>query len=620
MCGIFGHIGHISKQLAISCTDTMVHRGPDGRGIWHRDDAALGHRRLAILDLSEQGAQPMSYAKGRYWITYNGEIYNFLEIRKELEAKGYQFKSESDTEVILASFIEWREDCLQKFNGMWAFAIWDDHKKMLFLSRDRFGKKPLFYAPVPSGFAFASEMKALFPLLPQIKPNVRLIQDQDRIFQYEHTEEALIDGIKRFPAGHYGWLTAGRLTTHRWWCTLDHLVRVPEQYEDQVEQFRALFLDACRLRMRSDVPIGTALSGGLDSSSTISAMAHIGRTSTENRVSKDWQHAFVACFPGTPLDEQRYAKMVTDNLGIESSFLDIDPLKVIDKIDRYHYLFEELFITSPIPFMMIYGEMRRNGIKVTVDGHGADELFAGYFFDYVHALNDSLFNVRSSKMILDTYYDSYPKSSLQFSLPPKWRYFLRWHGVRFAKKLLGRLPALGEDSCHPEWNRLDSLTKRLYESTHTSVLPTLLRNYDRYSMANGVEIRMPFMDHRIVSFAFSIPWTSKLRNAFSKSIIRDAMAPFMPHDIAYRKDKIGFNSPIINWMQGPLKPFFLDVINAESFKKCALINPLAVSRQITDVIENAGATFSMGEQAWTNLMPYLWERALLKGSYVSQPV
>jgi asparagine synthase (glutamine-hydrolysing) len=620
MCGIFGHIGHISKQQAIACTDALAHRGPDGSGLWHRDDAALGHRRLAILDLSEQGAQPMSYAKGRYWITYNGEIYNFLEIRKELEAKGYQFKSESDTEVILASFTEWREDCLQKFNGMWAFAIWDDREKMLFLSRDRFGKKPLFYAPVPSGFAFASEMKALFPLMPQLKPNVRLVQDRNRIFQYEHTEETLIEGIKRFPAGHYGWWKGGRLTTHRWWCTLDHLVPVPERYEEQVDQCRALFLDACRLRMRSDVPIGTALSGGLDSSSTISAMAHIGLTSTENRVSKDWQHAFVACFPGTPLDEQRYAKMVTDNLGIEASFLDIDPLKVIDKIDRYHYLFEELYITSPIPFMMTYGEMRRKGVKVTVDGHGADELFAGYFFDYVHALNDSLFNVRASKMILDTYYDSYPKSSLQFSLPPKWRYFLRWHSVRFAKKLLGRRPAQGEDSSHPEWSRLDSLAKRLYESTHTSILPTLLRNYDRYSMANGVEIRMPFMDHRIVSFAFSIPWTSKLRNTFSKAIIRDAMAPFMPHDIAYRKGKIGFNSPIIDWMQGPLKPFFLDVINTESFKKCALIDPLAVSRQITDVIENAGATFSMGEQAWTNLMPYLWERALLKGSYVSQTV
>jgi asparagine synthase (glutamine-hydrolysing) len=276
MCGIFGVVGQVDRMLAEACVRRMAHRGPDGEGLWHTAEVTLGHRRLSILDLTAQAAQPMSYANGRYHITYNGEIYNFLEMRGELENSGHCFSSDSDTEVILAAFMEWGEACQLRFNGMWAFAIWDNQEKSLFLSRDRFGKKPLFYAWLPEAkFTFASEMKAIFPLLDEVRANTSLVRDTSRIFLYESTDECVIEGIKRFPAGHSGWLRNNRLEIKRWWCTLDHLLEAPEKYEDQVEQFRELFLDACRLRMRSDVPLGTALSGGLDSSATISAMAHI---------------------------------------------------------------------------------------------------------------------------------------------------------------------------------------------------------------------------------------------------------------------------------------------------------------------------------------------------------
>ena len=612
MCGIFGHIGAVAEQAALACTDTLSHRGPDGRGLWTGDGATLGHRRLSILDLSDQGRQPMSYAAGRFHITYNGEIYNFLELRGELEKKGHRFRSDSDTEVILAAYAEWGEECLPRFNGMWAFAIWDSQERSLFLSRDRFGKKPLFYAELPSGFAFASEMKALFPLMTAVRPNVALVRDRKRIFQYESTAECLVEGIRRFPAGHCGWLKEGRLTLRRWWCTLDHLPQVPERYEEQVEQLRALFLDACRLRMRSDVPVGTALSGGLDSSSTISAMAHIARTDRGARISGDWQHAFVACFPGTPLDESRYARMVTDHLGIEATFLDIDPLKAIDHLNDYLYLFEEIYLTSPIPFMMTYGAMPCHGVKVTIDGHGADELFGGYSFDYLHALVDAGLNPEAAKAILDTYYDAYPQESSQFRLPQKWLFWVKWHGTRIAKGILRPAPVSGGDRHHPAWERLDTLNRILYASTHENVLPTLLRNYDRYSMANGVEIRMPFMDHRIVAFAFAMPWRSKLRNGYAKAIIRDAMAPYMPHEVAYRKSKIGFNSPIVDWMKGPLKTFFLDTIGSASFRECGLIDPQAVAEKVRRVIDDPQASFNMGEQAWTQLTPYLWEQAVIR--------
>jgi len=620
MCGIFGFIGNISAQLAALCTDSISHRGPDGRGLWRNESVTFGHRRLTVLDVSKQGSQPMFYGNGRYVITYNGEIYNFLEIREELQAKGCTFRSESDTEVVLAAFAEWGEQCLDRFNGMWAFAIWDNHEQSLFLCRDRFGKKPLFYALLPTGFAFASEMKALFPLLSEVRPNVSLVRDAAQMFTYESTENCLIEGIKRFPAGHYGWLKERKLTIKRWWYTLDHLTEVSARYEDQVEQFRDLFLDSCRLRMRSDVPIGTALSGGLDSSSTISVMAHISRHLNGERGCDDWQHAFVACFPGTPLDEKKYAQMVTDHLGIDANFLDINPLNGIDRLSEYLYLFEELYITSPLPFMAVYEAMHRQGVKVTLDGHGADELFGGYSFDFVSALSDAGLNHSKIKSVLDAYDGVVSQPSCQFSVKPRWYRWLQWHGGRLKDYLLSRDIGHGADESHPDWLRLDNLNKTLYRSVHETVLPTLLRNYDRYSMANGVEIRMPFMDHRIVSFAFSIPWGSKLRNGFSKSIVRDAMASYMPFDVAYRKSKIGFNSPIIEWMKGPLKPFFLDTVHSESFNNCTLIDPSYVAQKIEKVIYGRDIQFSQGEEAWTRLVPFLWEQAVVKRSYSCHPV
>lgn len=616
MCGIFGHIGNISHESATICTDALLHRGPDGSGIWQKNGITLGHRRLSILDLSALGKQPMSYADGRYWITYNGELYNFLELRDELRRHGHVFRSNSDTEVILASFQEWGEKCTQKFNGMWAFGIWDTREKQLFLSRDRFGKKPLFYAFLSSGFAFASEMKAIFPLLKEIQPNIELVKNTSKIFNYETTEECVILGIKRFPAGHSGWVKDGKLSLSRYWCTLDNLVHVPDRYEEQVEQFRELFIDACRLRMRSDVPIGTALSGGLDSSATISTVAHIAGSQTGSRVCADWQHAFVASFPNTPLDETRYAKMVTDYLGIGATFLDIDPLEAIDHLNDYFYLFEDIYITSPIPFMLTYGAMKKHGIKVSLDGHGADECFAGYPFDYIRALSDARLNISNIKMVLNTYYDAYPDNSTQLNnLPSRLRFWLKWQLVQIARKLQRRKPPQARDSTKREYRQLDHLSKQLYISTHDTILPTILRNYDRYSMANGVEIRMPFMDHRIVSFAFSLPWTSKIKNGFSKKIIRDAVAGFMPKEIAYRKSKIGFNSPIVDWMQGPLKPFFLDTINSQSFKNSTLINPKVTAQKINAVIHDTNASFLDGEKAWTMLSPFLWEQAIIKRNY-----
>jgi len=611
MCGIFGYKGKIEQERALTCLRTLAHRGPDGEGIYHNDDIFLGHRRLAILDLSENGKQPMSYADERYWITFNGEIYNFIEIREELLGREYKFKSDSDTEVILASFIEWGEKCLDKFNGMWAFAIWDNLNKELFLSRDRFGKKPLFYSFINNDFVFGSEMKAIAPLLGEIEPDMDIVHDLEHIFYYESTDKCLVKGIKRFPAGHFGRLRNGELELTRYWCTLDHLIDVPETYEGQVQKFRELFLDACKIRMRSDVPIGTALSGGLDSSATFCALNYLSTSSNDKRISHDWQHAFSASFPGTPIDETEWAKKVAEYCDAKINVVEIKPENYLSDFYQHIYLFEDLYITPHIPFVATYAAMKNNGVSVTLDGHGADELFGGYSFDYIHILHDNMFNFRDSKDVVDVYYDSQLIDNNQFAkLPSKYIFLIKQFVKNAGKKLLN-YKNKNQDDKHPNWKKMDYFTQKLYISFHQTVLPTLLRNYDRYSMINGVEIRMPFLDHRLVSYAFSLSWRAKIRNGYTKSIIRDALADIMPNDVVYRKTKIGFNSPMVDWFKGPLKNFFLDIISSGEFKNNKIVNSAISEKYIKDVIEDPLAKFHDAERAWKMIVPYFWFKGFI---------
>ncbi|MBL8319675.1 MAG: asparagine synthase (glutamine-hydrolyzing) [Burkholderiaceae bacterium] len=626
MCGIFGVVGKVDRSTAELCLRTMTHRGPDGWGLWQGEGVTLGHRRLSILDLSENGKQPMSFADGRYWITFNGEIYNFLEVRAELQALGHVFRSESDTEVILAAYQQWGEACLPRFNGMWAFAIWDRRERTLFLARDRFGKKPLFVAQLPGGaFAFASEMKALLPLLPNAQPNRALIRGMTlrSSFAYEATEQCLVTGIQRFAAGHCGVYGNGQLRSHRWWNTLDHLPEVPQRYEEQVEMLRALLLDACRLRMRSDVTIGTALSGGLDSSTIFSMLAHINREHRgEARLSGDWQHAFVASFPGTPLDEAAFAQQVARHAGIEATVLPVDPSRHIDQLQRMLYLYEDLTVTSPLPFVALYGQIKKAGVTVTLDGHAADELFGGYSNDWGYALLDAGANLRQASQVLDVYDGGLPEGSAQFRRPSnRLVSYAKRLGAAWAKEAFGLHSNLGpEYTAHPRWRQMDHLSRALFWQTHSFILPTILRSYDRYGMANSIEIRMPFLDWRVATLAFALPWHAKIRGGFSKAIIRDAAAPYMPHDIAYRRTKIGFNSPIVDWMRGPLRGFMRDTLNSQAFRQCDLVDPARATRLVEHVLNNPKASFKDGEAAWWSVLPYLWNDALLgRGTHNAAP-
>jgi len=608
MCGILGTLPNTQSSFFEQALNLLSHRGPDGYGIWEEEGhISLGHRRLAIIDLSDNGKQPMTY-RDRWTITFNGEIFNFVELREELKQKGYLFHSNSDTEVILAAYQEWREKCLQKFNGMWAFAIWDKKTKKLFLARDRFGIKPLFYAFVEDKFVFASEMKAIFPFLKEIKISKQFFWCLEHIYEYEHSEHCLIEGIKRFPAAHYGFvdLKNQKIDLKAYWNTLDNLQEVPENYEQQVEKFRELFFNACKIRTRADVNVGTALSGGLDSSSIVTALNVVSHS--DKYISKDWQNAFVAIFPNTELDESYYARLLTEKLNIKTFFQEINPEKAINDLENYLWLFEEMYLTSPVPMIETYKAMRENGIIVSIDGHGADELFSGYGNALFNIAKQDPFNCSLTKQIIQTY-----KEIRSIQDNKKWKYFIDGYEGRkniiktFLEKLLGKIP---EENIKAK--KLGFFNLYLYEIFHKTILPTLLRNYDRYSMAVGVEVRMPFMDYRLVSFCFSLPWQSKYRNGYTKAILRDTMSPYMPSEITWRKSKIGFGTPFTQWLRGGWKQYFLDTIHSEEFVNSSLIDSKLVRAKLENLIQNPNPTFAMGQEVWKLIMPFLWEKSVLK--------
>lgn len=623
MCGILGITEPVNDIFFLNNLDKISYRGPDGYGVWQTRDktVTLGHRRLAILDLSNTGKQPLHYE--HLTITFNGEIYNFLEIRNELKRHGYRFLSESDTEVILAAYLHWGTDCFHKFNGMWALGIWDDKNKELILSRDRFGKKPLFYSQLAEGVVFSSEMKAIAPFLESVTISKDFHWCKNNKFLYEATDKCLIEGIKRFPAGHYAKvkLKENKVVLTRFWNTIDEIQPTQLSYEAQVEQFRELLIDACKIRMRSDVPIGTLLSGGLDSSAVFSLMAHIGKTlPNDQRESHDWQHAFTASFPGTYLDETHYAKQVTNHYLLPLEEVNINQLNTIEKLEEYSTLFEELYGNNPIPMIETYKAVRKKGIIVTLDGHGADEYLGGYASSAFEAFFDAPSQVQ---MIFDTYQGMMAQGG-KGHLPLEVFKFLASRIKANSLALLQNTPLIGKDQqipipSAPRLEKMDAFTSHLYSIFHDSLLPTLLRNFDRYSMIASMETRMPLMDHRLITFAFSLPWMSKLRNGYSKALLRDATKPYMPLSVNTRKPKLGFSSPVAHWMKNEWKGYLLDTVHSQEFKECSLIESALLKKRIESILSTKNTPHSQGQDVWHYFSTFLWYKTFYKSLKKEMP-
>jgi asparagine synthase (glutamine-hydrolysing) len=604
MCGIIGNIGKVNQTVFKDALHRLMHRGPDGFGIWQSEDSqvTLGHRRLAIIDTSEAGKQPME--DECQVITYNGEIYNYIELRNELIGKGHSFHSKCDTEVIVKAYLEWGADCLKRFNGMWAFAIWNKQKKELFISRDRFGVKPLFYAYSKAGFSFASEMKAIAPLLDEIQISKSFEWCKNNMYNYETTDICLIEGIQRFPAGSYAYIRLGEepVKPVKFWNTLDNIVIENRSYADQVEHFRSLFLDSCKIRMRSDVKIGTSLSGGLDSSSVAAAMSFCAKTASQKSIlPPEWQNAFIASFPGTELDETKYAQAVVESLNLKGHFHEMNGEFGFEKLEAYMWICEELLTTSPVPMIDIYRLTKSKGVTVSLDGHGADELLSGYGAMVLDIIKDVPFDFSSIREVSQTFNDlrGTDKSSIELLIDS---FGGRKNLLAFyTGKILNKRP---KDELV---ERLGYFNATLYREFHYNILPTLLRNYDRYSMAAGVEVRMPFMDYRLVTHCFSLPWQSKLNGGYTKAILRDAIQPYLIEEVVRRKVKVGFGTPFTQWLSNSWKEYILDNINSQSFSQSMVVDSKEVKSKVMNFYSKLNPTFEDGQQVWKAIMPYLWE-------------
>jgi asparagine synthase (glutamine-hydrolysing) len=618
MCGISGIYNlnntSVSLETLKRFTDSMVHRGPDGAGyeLFDNETLGLGQRRLSILDLSEAGKQPMSYADGRYWMTYNGEIFNFIEVREELQQLGHSFRSDTDTEVILAAYAQWGKACLDRFNGMWAFAIWDEQEKTLFLARDRFGIKPLYYTHLEGQFfAFASETRAF-----KFLDGFRREYDEE-LLHINLKDTYALEGLGYTPFKNILQLLPGHcmsinhktksIQQNRWWHIEDHLHKeVPSTLGTQAAKFYEIFRDACRIRLVSDVPVATALSGGLDSSAVYSVVYDILQKESLGRVNKDSQRAFSAIFPGLPQNEKEYADAAASFVGGKVNYIETDFDNLAQTIAKETELCD-FISTSPITAISaVYKGMRANGITVSMDGHGVDEMLYGYR-DMAYSLyNYSLWQGANSQaeayadvlailyhpqdqqaQILKFDQANREKKQRENSLMYKLKRMIK-PMPKSTDFLPSNLPNLSDrpydfsDKFLPE--------RMVYYEFFQHTLPALLRNFDRASMINSVEIRMPFMDWRLVTYVFSLPTESKIGQGFTKLLLREAMKGKMDESIRTRTFKVGIGSPAEYWFNEKLKDWVLDTVK-DKYQKDELLK----------AYKNGGLDANLVRETWQKI-------------------
>ncbi len=583
MCGIAGILALDGAppdgRLVHAMADSLVHRGPDGEGFFEEGPIALGHRRLAILDLSAAGAQPMADASGRHVVTYNGEIYNFVELRAELEAAGARFRSRSDTEVLLEAYARWGPSCVERFNGMFAFALWDREERLLFAARDRFGEKPFHYRFEPGRrFAFASEPKALFAA-GVIRPAPR----RDVLFRflaYRQTgtaSETFYEGVEQIPPAHALTLRNGRLELRRYWTLSDDPAPPAGSEEDQVARVRDLLEDASRIRLRSDVPVGTCLSGGLDSS-TIVAMVAGALRGGATAGSATRQATFTACFPGSPADETPFVDEVVAATGVESHRVEPSPAAMLEELPRLLRAQEEPFSGPSIYAEWKVMELARSrGVVVLLNGQGGDEVFAGYPFFF----GDLWWSLLAAGRVGDLRREMrefaavHGRGSARALLSPAMRSRMP-HWIRRAKggpDLPWLDPGFVRENAVAHPARPRDLRESLRESRSFRMLPHLLRQADRSSMAFSREARLPLLDHRLVEYVDALPDRMKLRGGETKRALREAIRGIVPERVRIRTDKVGFGLPMAAWLRGSCLPAIRETFGSRGFRERGLFDP-----------------------------------------------
>ena len=562
MCGIAGIISpdptNITGRRLLQMTDALAHRGPDGEGQWLDPDgsAGLGHRRLSIVDLSAAGAQPMNYLD-RYMVVHNGEIYNHPELRSFLQSKGYGFSSRTDTELIPAAYDYYGSGCVAHFEGMFAFALWDRQERILFLARDRFGEKPLFLYQDETQLLFASEMKALWAAGIKKEINHPMLFNFITIGYTQNPAdptETFYNRITKLPAR--SWFRydtrTGHKETHPYWDPRPAADRTATDISI-LEEFDSLLSASVSRRLRSDVPVGTSLSGGLDSSAIA---AHIRRLPGAPLQFP----TFSAVFPGFEKDESAFIRQVMQHVNLTNFTTTPTAADLLNDLPRLAAQQEEPFQSASIYAQYrVYALAADHRIKVLLDGQGADELLAGYLKYYPWYWRELS---RSNRKLLAAELTA----ARQSGVPGPWTWkhrlaaMLPDSAARFQKRnRLARQranPDLAKDFVRvsgisyydlPHGNRLNDV---LYYNALINGMEELLRYADRNSMAHGVEIRLPFLDHRLAEFLFSLPAHFKIRDGWTKWLLRMNTRTLLPPEIVWRKDKTGYEPPQQSWMSG----------------------------------------------------------------------
>jgi asparagine synthase (glutamine-hydrolysing) len=596
MCGIFG-IYNINKKLSFNCESfevallQMKHRGPDAHEFKLFDtNAILGHIRLSIIDLDIKSNQPFQI-DDRYWIVFNGEIYNYIELRIELEALGYKFRTQGDTEVLLNCFIQWGKECVNRFNGMWAFVIYDSNENVLFCSRDRFGVKPFNYAMVEDQFVFSSEIKGIISYFPGLKqPNYNVIANYCRTSVGAQIKETWFERIFRLEPGHNLEVNANGLKSYKYW-EYPKKVNRNISFEDAVIKYKELFLDAVKLRMRSDVPVGFTLSSGLDSSSIVSVLGGLNQINKNTYTALFRKDDFVIkenqnLRNNEWADEAYFVKKMASELNLNYNIIEVDLTDYTLKL-REIIRFLESGHSSPaiLPLFQVM-DKARNDVTVVLEGQGADELLGGYVNNVFPIF---LYELLKHGRFIQAFKE-FKVFKKNYSLKSTFLLLIRLLNVDLLKRIylkrsgiekvfMGKMKNYSSINDFPNlpFGFDDKLNNHLYKA-HTGGLVNLLHYGDAISMAKSLESRLPFMDYRLVEFCFTLPFDFKFYNGLGKYIHREAMREIVPDFILDNPLKFGFETPLKKIFNNenvkyPKSVLLSDqCINRGFFSKSALIN------------------------------------------------
>ena len=586
MCGLAGIVDFdaaVAVEQAAGMAAELAHRGPDDYDTWADDGVALAHRRLSILDLSPDGRQPMADPTGRYRLLHNGEVYNYLELRAELTGHGHRFRTGTDTEVILAAYAHWGRKCVARFNGMWAFALWDRERRELFCARDRFGIKPFYYRLAGRRFSFASELKAFRGDGFELTANERLIRDFLEYALANHTSETFFRGIHELPPAHVLSFDGDGLSLERYWQ-----LEPSAADGDATDVFRELFLDSVRLRLRSDVPIGTSLSGGLDSSAIACVVDNFMRTEPEATLPVgERQQVFTAYFDAPGMDERPFADEVVHQTHAKSHPVSFSCSELIEQLPAIVEAQDEPFRSTSIAAQwFVMREAKQARVKVMLDGQGGDEVLGGYdgYFGFLFGdlmLRGDFRSLASEMAAYRRLRDASYAHAVGALVRPFFPERVQWSAR--AKATGARSLVQPELRREPEAlprlaNTFPDRFRRRLHVVLTRRLPELLRYEDRNSMAHSIEARLPYLDYRLVEFMFSVEPRHIIHDGQAKVILRKALGDLLPARIRTRTDKMGFQTPETVWLRGELGDFAEEVFRDPKCRERGFIEtPAALS-------------------------------------------